>query len=314
MTARILALGGAHLDRIGRIAGDTAPGASNPGSWTEDIGGGSFNVARNLAILGHRVTMVSPRGGDAIGDRVAAAALAAGVDDRPVVFLDRTTPSYSAILEADGNLVIALADMDLYRLFTPRRLRVRALREAFQGADMVVCDANLPAETLLAIARMAEDLAIPVAGIAISPAKVIRFRDCLPHLTYLFMNAAEAAALVGRHASRADEWPALLKGLGLSGAVVTKGGEALAAFSPDTTLTITPPAMTGIVNVTGAGDSLAAGTLEQLLAGAPLADAIRFGIAASRITLRSPLAVAADLDPQAVRHEVRLVGDVKTVF
>src|SRR3546814_15670580 len=69
MTTRILALGGAHLDRIGRIAGDTAPGARNPGSWTEDIGGGSFNVARNLAILGHRVTMVSPRGGDAIGER-----------------------------------------------------------------------------------------------------------------------------------------------------------------------------------------------------------------------------------------------------
>src|SRR5690606_42039592 len=138
--------------RIRRIAKDTEPGDSNPGSWTEDIGGGSFNVARNLAIRGHRVTMVSPRGSDAVGDRVTAAALAAGVDDRPVVFLDRTTPSYSAILEADGNLVIALADMDLYRLFTPRRLRVRALREAFRGADMVVCDANLPAETLLAIA------------------------------------------------------------------------------------------------------------------------------------------------------------------
>src|SRR3546814_869605 len=157
--------------------------------------------------------------------------------------------------------------MDLYRLFTPRRLRVRALRDAFASADLIVCDANLPAETLLAITRMAEDLAIPVAGIAISPAKVMRFRDCLPHLNYLFMNAAEAAALVGRHASCVDEWPALLKGLGLSGAVVTKGSEALAAFSPDVTLTITPPAMTGIVKVTGAGDSITTGTLAQLLAG-----------------------------------------------
>ena len=44
----ILVMGGAHVDRRGRIAGDTAPGASNPGSWFVEAGGGAFNAARNL--------------------------------------------------------------------------------------------------------------------------------------------------------------------------------------------------------------------------------------------------------------------------
>ena len=62
MTVRtILVMGGAHVDRRGRIAGETAPGASNPGAWFVEAGGGAFNAARNLARLGHQVRLVSPR-------------------------------------------------------------------------------------------------------------------------------------------------------------------------------------------------------------------------------------------------------------
>ena len=60
------------------------------------------DAARNLARLGRTVRLVSPRGGDADGDIVAAAAEAAGVEDTPFTFLDRATPSYTAIIERDG--------------------------------------------------------------------------------------------------------------------------------------------------------------------------------------------------------------------
>ena len=49
------------------------------------------------------------------------------------------------------NLVIALADMELYRLFSPRRLQQRAMREAVAAAGFMLTDANLPAETLAAL-------------------------------------------------------------------------------------------------------------------------------------------------------------------
>jgi sugar/nucleoside kinase (ribokinase family) len=55
MTVEILAIGGAHIDRRARISGDTKPGASNPGRWFEEPGGGVFNAARNLARLGRAV-------------------------------------------------------------------------------------------------------------------------------------------------------------------------------------------------------------------------------------------------------------------
>ena len=196
----ILVMGGAHVDRRGRIAGETAPGASNPGSWFVEAGGGAFNAARNLARLGHAVRLVSPRGGDADGDIVAAAAQAAGVEDTPFVFLDRATPSYTAIIERDGNLVIALADMELYRLFSPRRLQQRAMREAMAAAGLILTDANLPADTLSTMSQVAKTANVPLAGIAISPAKVGRFREGLSALAFLFMNEAEARALTGEDA------------------------------------------------------------------------------------------------------------------
>ncbi|MFN7024169.1 MAG: carbohydrate kinase family protein [Pseudorhizobium sp.] len=314
MKKQILVLGGAHLDRRGRIAGATTIAASNPGSWKEDIGGGAFNVARNLALLGHDVTMVSPRGGDSTGERVAAAAEAAGVADRPVVFLDRATPSYTAIIEHDGNLVIALADMELYRFFTPRRLRGRALREKIAKADLIVCDANLPEETLAALSVMAKQSEVPVAGIAISPAKVVRFVGALPRLAWLFMNAAEATALAGVRAETADQWPSLLRPLQLDAAVVTDGGRDIAAYSPLDMFKYNPPPITEISDVTGAGDALAAGTLDALLRGASLDQAVARGICASRITLRSAQAVAPDLSAEAVAQEAALVGASEKVL
>ncbi|PZM13130.1 carbohydrate kinase family protein [Rhizobium tubonense] len=307
MAKKILVLGGAHIDRRGRISGDTAPGSSNPGAWFEEPGGGGFNAARNLARLGFDVRMISPRGGDATGEMVAEAARQAGVDDRPFVFLDRKTPSYTAILENDGNLVIALADMELYRLFGPRRLMIRSVRDAFDEADLILCDANLPTETLTAIAARATKDAKPLAAIAISPAKVVRLNACIAGVDYLFLNEAEAAALTQSRPENALQWIDQLRALGLKGGVITRGQRPVVAFSESEMVSLQPPAVEDIADVTGAGDSLAAGVLSALLAGLDLSEAVRHGVAAAAITVQSPFATAENLSPELLKTMLALV-------
>lgn len=291
MKNRILVLGGAHIDRRGRISGETAPGASNPGEWFEEPGGGAFNAARNLARLGFDVTMISPRGGDPTGELVTEAAYAAGIDDRPFVFLDRKTPSYTAIIERDGNLVVALADMELYRYFVPRRLAIRWVREAFAATDLILFDANLPEDTITALVSRADALGKPVAAIAISPAKVVKLRPSISGIDHLFLNEAEAAALTGRQPERPEEWISLLGDIGLKGGVVTRGQRELIAFGPDAAFCLQPPSVETVADVTGAGDSLAAGILSALMRGAPLEEAVRHGAAAAALTVQSPHAV-----------------------
>ncbi|MDP2119067.1 MAG: carbohydrate kinase family protein [Hoeflea sp.] len=289
--ARILCIGGAHLDRKGWLAGPHRAGASNPGNWELEAGGGAFNAARNLARLGHAVTLVAPRGGDATAEMVARAAEEAGIEDCPLTFLDRATPSYSAILEPDGNLVTALADMALYDLVPARRLMTSRLRKRLAAADLLLVDSNLPESALSALASTAADIGLPLAVIAVSPAKVVRWRASLRLIACLAMNAAEAAALTGARAATPGAWPALLRDAGLAGGLVSAGAGPVAAFSGGETCVLAPPPLGRLEDVTGAGDALASGYLDGLLSGGSLAENLVRGIALARLTagVRGPV-------------------------
>lgn len=307
MTVEIVAIGGAHIDRRGRLFGDTKPGASNPGHWFEEAGGGVFNAACNLSRLGRAVRLIAPRGGDAAGQIVTEAAARAGLDDQPVIFLDRATPSYTAILERDGNLVIALADMALYDAFSARRIKARSLRDSLAEAGHVLTDANLRADTLTALASACDAAGLGLSAIAISPAKVVKFEAALPHLTHLFMNGAEAEAIAGRRAERPEEWPDLLRAKGLKGGSVTSGSGPTIAFDATDIAVIEPIPITEIADVTGAGDAFAAGFLNARLSGASLAEALRQGTASAAITLKSPHATDENLSQEKLESQMALV-------
>lgn len=310
---KILVLGGAHIDRRGMIETETAHGASNPGSWMEEAGGGGFNAARNLSRLGFQVRLIAPRGGDANGETVAFAAKEAGVEDTPFTFLDRSTPSYTAILERDGNLVIAIADMDLYKLFTPRRLRVHAVREAIMATDIILCDANLPEDTLSAIGLAARVCEKQSAAIAISPAKVIRLKPALADIDVLFMNEAEARALTGKDVADVREWPQKLINAGLLGGVITSGARQVVAFDARNVAILKPPFIEQVKDVTGAGDAMASGYLAAIANGKSIGEALRHGAAAAAITVQSPFATAPDLSAESLVEMLALVPNAEIV-
>ncbi|HBT67431.1 MAG TPA: carbohydrate kinase, partial [Agrobacterium sp.] len=265
----------------------------------------------NLSRLGFQVRIIAPRGGDVTGEAVAEAARQAGVEDTPFTFLDRRTPSYTAILERNGNLVIALADMDLYKLFTPRRLKVRAVREAITASDFLLCDANLPEDTLTALGLVARACEKPLAAIAISPAKAVKLKGALADIDMLFMNEAEARALTGQTAANVRDWPEILRKAGLAGGIVTRGASEVVAFKGTETAILHPPLIREVKDVTGAGDAMASGYLAAIAGGKTIAEALRLGAAAAAITVQSPFATAQDLSKDSVEAMLGLVPEAE---
>ncbi len=288
-TRHILGIGGAHIDRRGQVYDDFIPGASNPGAMSEDVGGGAFNALRNACALGVSGAMLSVRGGDDAGNTVARAIAAAGIEDLSVTFLDRRTPSYTAILSSDGDVVAALADMELYEIAFPRQMRRASLREAVGRADAILTDANLPEAALPKLPALAG--ARPLFAIAISPAKAVRLGSILPALSCLFLNTREAAALTGIPAASAVAQARALAEMGLARAVLSRGAEPAILLDESRLLALTPPPVELIRDVTGAGDALAGGAIAALLSGATFVDAVRHGVAAARLALESASAV-----------------------
>jgi sugar/nucleoside kinase (ribokinase family) len=281
----VLGIGGAHVDRRGQASGDWVPGASNPGTMREDVGGGTFNAMRSIVQRGVAGAMLSVRGGDAAGEAVAAAIAAAGIQDLSVTFLDRRTPSYTALLDRHGDVVAALADMGLYEIAFGRQLRRASVREAIERADALFCDANLAADALLRLPALAGDR--PMFAIAISPAKAVRLAGVLPHLSCLFLNLREARALVGQADADALRCAHELFALGLRRSVISQGDAPVIASDWGAVRSFRPPTARRIVDVTGAGDALAGATVAAILNGEPFFDAVREGIAAALLAVET---------------------------
>ncbi len=305
----ILGIGGAHIDRRGQLAVPFVPGASNPGVMREEVGGGTLNALRTAVQRGASAALLSVRGGDAAGGMVARVIKGSGITDLSVTFLDRMTPSYTALIDLDGDVIAALADMSLYEIAFARQLRRASLRMAATGADAVLTDANLPAEALERIPRLADGK--PIFAIAISPAKAPRLSGIFPELSCLFLNRREAGLLAGLAADApASDLIAALRDRGLQRALMTSGPEPVIGFDGTGSFSIDPPRPPRIVDVTGAGDAMTGATVAALLRGEPFAAAAREGVAAALLTLQSARAVGR-LDANAFDDALALVPQAR---
>lgn len=283
--ANILVLGGAHIDRRGTISTPYLAGCSHPGTWHEEAGGGGFNAARIMARLNHHVTMVAPRGYDTYAEMICSAAEFAGVIDSPVTYLDRSSASYTAILAADGNVIIGFADMALYDIFSRRLLKLNNIRSAMKECDTVLMDTNFPAATVTAIAHTAKQNKKFLAALGISPAKVTRLKDVLPLIDFLFINKAEALELTQKKTVK--EALKFLKSSGLRGCTISQGKDALYGYYGDVECCLKPPPVSKIIDATGAGDALSGATLSALIQGETLETAMKNGVAAAQLVLAS---------------------------
>ncbi|MCA0012945.1 PfkB family carbohydrate kinase, partial [Mesorhizobium sp. B294B1A1] len=246
-------------------------------------------------------------GGGPPPDTVSRAIAEAGIADLSAVFLDRTTPSYTALIDREGELLVGFADMALYELAFAKQIRRSRVREEIAAADAVLCDANLPSAALERLASLAAGK--PVFAIAISPAKVVRLKPVLGGLAVAFMNRREAVALAGLDDAASQK--IIVDGLrsaGLDSAVVTAGGSPVLGFDRDGSFAVVPPPPRKIVDVTGAGDALAGATVAALLRDMPLRAALREGVAAATLAIESAGAVP-DFTTATFAQALALVPD-----
>ncbi|MBN1200469.1 MAG: carbohydrate kinase family protein [Anaerolineae bacterium] len=303
----VLVIGAAGIDITGRPRATLQMGTANPGVVRNSVGGVARNIAENLARLEVPTILLSAVGQDNPGEYVIKHTAAAGVDTSHMLQLpDIHTGSYVAVLTKDGQLVVSVSEYDIVTSISPAYLwRNRSL---FAQARMIVLDANLSVKALDTVFRLSRRYHVPVCADPTADTLTHKLTPHLPDLYVVAPNAAEAAALCGTDSPPATSEHAIeiaqcLVNHGVKIAIVTLAEHGLAYASGYSAGHI-PALRTQVVDATGVGDALTAAVIFGLLNEMPLDEAVRLGISAASLTLRTRETVVPDLSLDRLYDEL----------
>jgi ribokinase len=258
-------------------AGETVGGEE----FHEGAGGKGANQAVAAARLGARTALVARVGRDRRGDELLRGLAAEGVDLRHVAH-DPDAPTGAAIIMVDrkGEKSILVAPGANGRMGAAD---VDAAAGMIQAARVVLCQLEIPLETVLTACRLARAAG---ARVVLDPAPARPVPDELLRLLDVIRpNASEAETLTGvkvRDRKSARRAADVLLGRGVGAVAVQAGdeGDLLVWGEGECWL---PRFPVKSVDATGAGDAFAAGLAVMLAEGRPLNEAGPFASAAAAL-------------------------------
>ncbi|NNF64027.1 MAG: carbohydrate kinase [Acidimicrobiia bacterium] len=292
-------IGGANVDLKARSKARATAKTSNPGHGSMEPGGVARNIAENIARLGDRVHLISVVGRDPMGDTLLDHTAAAGVRVEHVARTDRATGTYTAVLDADGELIVAIADMDATAELGPEQLH--NARDLIASAGVLVLDGNLRLDALEYVLDLSNGVRTIFEPVSVPKAAGLKEAiDARVHA--VTPNRDELAALTDLPTRTDKQVIAAAQDLhdrGIELVWIRLGERGSLLSTPERAIEL--PAMpTTVEDVTGAGDSMLGAFCHVLLEGGSPEEAARFGHAAAALTIASPHTVRPDLTQRLV--------------
>ena len=297
-------VGGVNVDICGRSFHPLVEADSNPGRVSTSLGGVGRNIAHNMSLMGVDVRLLTAFGDDPNGQRVAASCSELGIDASHALRLaGETTSTYLYLTGPDGEMALAVSDMEVCRRITPAYLAGNL--PLLQSAQVVVADANIPEESLR---YLAQNSSAPLFVDPVSTAKAEKLRPILSRIHTLKPNALEASILSGVeiHTDADVELAAdrllqmgvhrLFLSLGSRGVYAAMGSERLWLQNLPGTM----------VNTTGCGDAFMAALVWAYLEGMDLKDTALSGLAAAAVAMESPETINPNMSAETIKARVGL--------
>ncbi|MCR4658091.1 MAG: carbohydrate kinase family protein [Lachnospiraceae bacterium] len=283
----ITVFGAANIDIGGKPYKKLVARDSNPGQVRSAPGGVGRNIAHNLSLLGNQVKFISAFGDDAYAVLLLDSCKRAGIDTSESCFCAQDSTSvYLFITEEDGNMELAVNDMDIYKKLTPSFVREKS--EVLADSRLVVVDANLPEDTIEAVCKLSR---CPVIAESVSCSKAVKFKSVLPFIHTITGNYLEAEVLSGIKIDPDDmdslktAADRLLKE-GAERVVITLSARGAFFADKDAAKKLLPiPAQ--MVNGNGAGDALLSGLITGYALDMSFEDSMMLGMAVAGITLET---------------------------
>ena len=281
---------------------------SNPGRVEYCPGGVGRNIAENLHRLGTNVRFIGVIGDDPGGELIRDSSARMGLNIEHSLFVkgrEQVTSVYLALMDSDGEMKLALADMDIMDEMTEEYLEGKA--GIINESSIVVLDTNLPEGIINFIADRFGGGSGPLGSgplfflDAVSARKAPRAASRIGAFDTLKLGRAEASALTG--SENPEEAAHYLAGRGVRRVFITTGKDGVFAACPGKSF-FSPARYVQPVNTSGAGDAFMAGIVYGTLLGWDEDTIAAFSLAMARITVRSKSTVASGLNLELVEKNM----------
>lgn len=277
---KIVVVGSINMDLVTETPRVPALGETVLGSRFSTLPGGKgANQAVACARLGAEVRMVGCVGDDSFGRELMENLRREGVcvdDVEPVT--DVATGIASIVVESGDNSIIVIPGANHAVTVD----KVRQAETVIQEADAILLQLEIPLESVAETVRIASRHNVPVI---VNPAPATELsEDVLQKITILTPNEYELGILLGKHSEEAEEFKAVMAGY--PGTIVMTKGEDGAYYSTgESSVAHQPGCKVEVVDTTGAGDTFNAALAVMIGRGYPLADAVRYAVVASALSV-----------------------------
>lgn len=299
----IVVVGGCNFDIYATSHKPLLAADSNPGMVYTTPGGVGRNIAENLARLDSPTCMLTALGNDAFGDAIVKQAETIHLDLSKALRLPHASTSvYVCINQNDGDIAVAVSDMDICEEINPAYLQ--SCEDVLQAAEIVVADANLSKETLTYLsAHYGQKLCVD----CVSGPKAEKLLPLLQDVYCIKANRAEAEIISGVHVNTDKDAAVAAEKLhakGIHWVIITLGESGAYVSNPNHSCAM--PLMPGETsNTSGCGDAFFAGAIAALVNQKPVHDITRWGLAMARLCAASPFAVSSQVTRQALQDTLQ---------
>ncbi|MCF6093093.1 winged helix-turn-helix transcriptional regulator [Microaerobacter geothermalis] len=284
----IVCIGGANIDRKMESLSSIQFHTSNPVHSSQSCGGVARNVAENLGRLGCSTSLITVVGKDSEGSWLLDETRKHHVDiSQSITLPEQRSGNYTAVLDQNGEMVIALADMEIYDALTWEMIMERWSHIA--SSQIIFLDANLPMNVLSNMIRRCKEEGLFLCVDPVSITKAKKLPDELDGVNIIFPNKDEAEIMSGisiesiYDCKLASE---MIRKRGVEQVILTLGSNGIYIEADGISEHVAVPKITP-VDVTGAGDALVAGVIFGIVQGESLISASRLGITAASLTLQT---------------------------
>lgn len=300
----VTVVGAVNVDICGTPFQKLVTTDSNPGRMSISFGGVGRNIAENISSLGEAVKLITVLGGDIYASEIEKHCRSVGIDLTHTLRAgDANTSMYLCINDADGEMAVAVSDMELYDRLTPAYLATKL--PIISGSEVVIIDANIPESS---IQFLAENCTAPIFAEPVSTKKALKFRGVLNKLYLMKPNLMELGLLSGMDVTTEQEIYRAMDILlekGIKHLIVSNGGSGV-YYGSGGKKKHYPCLPCKMINTTGCGDALFGAVAWAVQRGETVENAINYGMAAAAICIEHDGAISRDMTQDMLAERLNM--------